>query len=235
MQHDDNAESPELTEKSTESLESTAGEGTEEVVTDSNNVVPRKEISDFGSISVPIDQSTTFNPHPHSTQFADHATMVAALGKPGGAILGEINRKKYSLLIQVLEDAVASGDVVDGAKKAIVYNQMDHPSRPPVRNRREVPDHLTAEQVHLAHMVLGIVGEAAELADAVLKSILTGDPLDIENIAEELGDGEFYTEGFRQGLGLNRNDILQMNIDKLSLRYAEGYSDQAAQERADKA
>jgi len=46
---------------------------------------------------------------------------------------------------------------------------------------------------------------------------------------------EFFLEGIRQRLGITREETLEANIDKLGLRY-QGlkYSDQAAQDRADK-
>lgn len=93
---------------------------------------------------------------------------------------------------------------------------------------------MTPLKADLIHMVMGIAGEAGELLDAVKKHTIYNKPLDVENIIEELGDLDFYTEGLRQILGLSRDEILTHNIAKLSKRYQDGYSDKAAQERADK-
>lgn len=41
-------------------------------------------------------------------------------------------------------------------------------------------------------------------------------------------------EGLRQRLGITREETITGNIVKLGKRYADGYSDKAAQERADK-
>lgn len=41
-------------------------------------------------------------------------------------------------------------------------------------------------------------------------------------------------EGLRSSLGITREEVIGANIKKLSKRYADGYSDKAAQERADK-
>ena len=92
---------------------------------------------------------------------------------------------------------------------------------------------------HLLHMTLGVSGEVGELADAIKKHVMYDKPLDIDNVIEELGDIEFYLEGIRQALNLNRNRILNLNINKLLLgknaRYASGsYSNHQAQNRADK-
>lgn len=93
---------------------------------------------------------------------------------------------------------------------------------------------LTPHDVALIHMVLGICGEAGELLDAVKKQVIYRKELDRDNIIEELGDCEFYLEGLRQALDLTREQILAANIAKLQKRYADGYSDKAAHERADK-
>ena len=89
---------------------------------------------------------------------------------------------------------------------------------------------------HMIHMIMGMSGEVGELLDAIKKTVIYGKELDREHVIEELGDIEFYMEGLRQGLGLNRDDILAANISKLNKRYLSGsYSDNEAKERADKA
>ncbi len=95
---------------------------------------------------------------------------------------------------------------------------------------------LTPETAHLLHMAVGVSGEAGELLDAVKKAAVYNKPIDLANVVEELGDLEFYMEGLRQGLGITREETLQGNIAKLSVRYnGLKYSDAAAQARADKA
>jgi len=95
---------------------------------------------------------------------------------------------------------------------------------------------LRPETMHLLHMAVGVSGEAGELLDAIKKVSIYCKPVDIENVIEELGDLEFYMEGLRQGLGITREQTLEANIAKLGKRY-EGfkYSNEAAQNRADKA
>jgi NTP pyrophosphatase (non-canonical NTP hydrolase) len=93
---------------------------------------------------------------------------------------------------------------------------------------------LTPEKVDLWHMATLLVGEAAEILDAVKKHVVYNKELDLENIHEELGDVEFSLEGIRQILGLSRSSILEANKAKLMLRYKDGYSDSAAQVRQDK-
>lgn len=99
----------------------------------------------------------------------------------------------------------------------------------------QIKNELTPKQAHLLHMVVGISGEAGELLDAVKKHVIYQKPLNIINVAEELGDLEFFLEGIRSALGISRDEVLAKNITKLSVRYLSGaYSNQQAQQRADK-
>jgi NTP pyrophosphatase (non-canonical NTP hydrolase) len=98
----------------------------------------------------------------------------------------------------------------------------------------DIVESMTADNAHILHMAVGIAGEAGELLDAVKKGVIYNKPFDEPNILEELGDLEFYMEGLRQAFGLSRSEVIEHNVAKLSLRYGGGYSDQAAQDRADK-
>lgn len=88
--------------------------------------------------------------------------------------------------------------------------------------------------MHRLHMAVGICGEAGELIDAIKKESIYEKPLNKENVIEELGDLEFYMEGLRQSIGVTREDCIIANRAKLQKRYNGIYSNQAAQERADK-
>lgn len=99
----------------------------------------------------------------------------------------------------------------------------------------DIKRELTPEQASLLHMGCGVSTEANELLDAIKKHTIYQKPLDAENIKEELGDLLFYMSNLMQSIGLSFEEILQHNIDKLSVRYASGsYSNAQAQQRADK-
>jgi len=93
---------------------------------------------------------------------------------------------------------------------------------------------MTPDRMHLLHMASKLASEAGELVDAIGKLCFYNKELDVCNVVEELGDIEFYLEGLRQQLMLTRDMALQANIKKLQRRYEKGYSDKAAQQRADK-
>lgn len=99
----------------------------------------------------------------------------------------------------------------------------------------EIVSSMTDKNASLIHMAMGISGESGEVLDLIKKIVIYNKPIDLEKLVEELGDVEFYLEGLRQELGLNRDDILKSNIKKLSVRYnGLKYSDDAAKNRADK-
>ena len=100
----------------------------------------------------------------------------------------------------------------------------------------DIKRELTPEQANLLHVGVGVSTEANELLDAIKKHTIYQKPLDVENVKEELGDLLFYMSNLMQSVGLSFEEVLQHNVDKLSVRYSSGkYSNTQAQERADKA
>jgi len=110
-----------------------------------------------------------------------------------------------------------------------------------VKNPNDILNGISAGDMNLLHMAVGVAGEGGEILDAAKRVAIYGKGLtkDLhENIIEELGDLEFYMEGIRQEAGITRQQTLEANILKLDkgkkARYKDGYSDKAAIERADK-
>lgn len=90
------------------------------------------------------------------------------------------------------------------------------------------------ETLDVLHTAVGISGEAGELLDAIKKVWVYNKEVDIENVIEELGDLNFYMTAMQILYGISDVKIVDHNIAKLAKRYPGGYTDQAAQERADK-
>ena len=113
---------------------------------------------------------------------------------------------------------------------------MTHPElvKALVKPGYQIVEEMTPKGANMVHMILGLCGESAELLDQVKKNVIYGRDLDMENMVEELGDLEFYMEGLRQELGVTREECLSHNIEKLTKRYGEKYSNEAAIKRADK-
>jgi NTP pyrophosphatase (non-canonical NTP hydrolase) len=78
----------------------------------------------------------------------------------------------------------------------------------------------------MLHWVLGINGEAGEVAEKVKKIIRDkGGEVsdeDKQELGKELGDVLWYLAVFAHHLGLSFDDIAQQNLDKLQSRKARG-------------
>ena len=83
----------------------------------------------------------------------------------------------------------------------------------------------------LLHMALGLVTEAAEVADLIKKHMAYDRPLDVEKLKDELGDVQFYLVGAIVELGSSLKEIMTMNKAKLEARYPDGYSHHNANNR----
>jgi NTP pyrophosphatase (non-canonical NTP hydrolase) len=78
----------------------------------------------------------------------------------------------------------------------------------------------------LLHWVLGINGEAGEIAEKVKKIIRDKDgkvsDADKAELAKEVGDVLWYLAVFAHHLGVPLEEIAQQNLDKLQSRKARG-------------
>lgn len=76
-------------------------------------------------------------------------------------------------------------------------------------------------KANLAHMALGITGEAGEVADIIKKHYAYGKPLDKLHLVEEIGDIMFYLNGLLAELDVEWSEVLEVNIKKLEARYPD--------------
>lgn len=86
------------------------------------------------------------------------------------------------------------------------------------------PTALETKEGMLMNAVLGLCGEAGEIADLIKKWCYHGHDLDIVKIKKELGDINFYFNLACSALEERSEDIVQMNMTKLNARYASGFT-----------
>ena len=79
--------------------------------------------------------------------------------------------------------------------------------------------------------VMGLCGEAGEAIDIVKKHLAQGHELDREGLIKELGDVAWYLAETATALGIDLDEVLERNIDKLKKRYPEGFSAEKSQHR----
>lgn len=91
----------------------------------------------------------------------------------------------------------------------------------------------TANNLEIENGVLGLCGESGECADLVKKWRYQGHELDRDHLARELGDVAWYLAFSASCIGYDLESIFQMNIDKLSARYPDGFDAELSKHRKD--
>jgi len=90
---------------------------------------------------------------------------------------------------------------------------------------------MTEDHNRLVENVLGLVGEAGEIAEKVKKSIRDKVPLDRDAMVKELGDVLFYVTALANHIDANLAEVLEMNMRKLNDREARGVLGGSGDER----
>ena len=86
----------------------------------------------------------------------------------------------------------------------------------------------------LINGVMGLCGEAGEAIDLVKKHLAQGHPLDREKLIGELGDIAWYLAETATVLGVDLEEVLARNIEKLKKRYPEGFAAERSLDREEK-
>lgn len=164
--------------------------------------------------------------------------------QPKPAILGD-----QGAIAHISEILIAAGDLADLLKRQLIYGKpISHgeilgaiglvkdfcATAEAHRYAPEIQFSETAWHPRLLHAVLGSFGESAELLDALLISAEGVEPLDIVNVAEEVGDSAWYLALAMAALdecGVSPERVLEANIAKLRRRYPEKFSLEASEHR----
>lgn len=85
----------------------------------------------------------------------------------------------------------------------------------------------------LAVLALGLTGESGEFADLLKKHLGHGHPLDKDKALKELGDVLWYVARLADELDASLSDVATANVEKLRVRYPDGFSTAASLTRAD--
>ena len=85
--------------------------------------------------------------------------------------------------------------------------------------------------LNISNLSMGLAGEAGEVVDYLKKVYFHGHEIDKEKLKLELGDVLWYISNLSLIHGINFNDIARSNIEKLSKRYPEGFSEKQSIER----
>lgn len=117
---------------------------------------------------------------------------------------------------------------IDSQKYIEFVKQTTSPASSNINILIERIRELNDDNVKLTHLLTFALGASAEIGEAVeivKKCLLQGKPFDQkakEHLLLELGDVTYYLGQFCIAMGLNFEDIMQKNYEKLSARYPEG-------------
>lgn len=175
-----------------------------------------------------------------------HAELVAGLAKPGTAILESLTPEKAHIWHMASCIPGEAGELFDGLMPA-----MRGEAQPDIRNLVEelgdiefyaegirAPLGITREEVQLAADKSGtfwdLPGRAADVFDAAKKWVIYNKDLDRAALVVALGNLDAVMTTIRIAFDIPLGRVIGDNIFKLGKRYEGGYSDAAAQARADK-
>ncbi len=87
------------------------------------------------------------------------------------------------------------------------------------------------ERTQLATLALGLSGESGECAEHIKKHLGHGHALDREAMTKELGDVLWYVASLAAKIGVTLDEVATVNLDKLRVRYPNGFSEQDSKNR----
>lgn len=89
------------------------------------------------------------------------------------------------------------------------------------------------DELRYANFGMGISGEAGEVTDLLKKAVFHGHELDQEKLKKELGDVLWYVATIASTAGLALGEVAAANVEKLKLRFPNGFTEEDSKRRAD--
>ncbi|KVH64455.1 hypothetical protein WS89_04005 [Burkholderia sp. MSMB1072] len=161
------------------------------------------------------------------------ATLLVALNMAVAAtmVLDQVKRAIYYGKEMDPNKALDSLGVMQSAGESLKFTIGTGRYRDPMdvhffmdKLPKEVVQQINPQNVdmRLLHAALGGFTESGEFIEALLPTLL-GKPVDRVNVAEELGDANWYGEIALDALGLTREEVNAANIKKLQDKKAGRY------------
>lgn len=98
-----------------------------------------------------------------------------------------------------------------------------------VRTAKDLP-----REKALLHVICLLADEVGELGSAIKKAEVYGQPWNMDNVVEELGDILYGVAYAAHVFGVSLETVGRLNNEKLAIRFPDGYSDFHAAARLDK-
>lgn len=84
------------------------------------------------------------------------------------------------------------------------------------------------------YLALSLTGEAGEIAEIIKKHFYHGHPMEVDALADELGDLMWYIAVMANVYGFDLGEIARRNVEKLRRRYPEGFSKERSRNREER-
>ncbi len=86
----------------------------------------------------------------------------------------------------------------------------------------------------LKRAISGMVNEAGELNQIIHKAAYRGHDLDLNELTKEASDVMFHVQQFCNAIGITLDELIAINVRKLTARYPDGYDPDLDKNRTDR-
>lgn len=144
--------------------------------------------------------------------------------------IGQFYALPANLVMSILRDQTRHATALDDLKKSIFYGKPYGIMDPKSGVYDAMSFELTEQEQRIFHSIVGLMTEAHELMEALLKMLETGE-VDIVNLREEFGDTMWYQAIGLDAIGSDFEEAGSINIAKLAARYPEKFTEENALNR----
>lgn len=135
------------------------------------------------------------------------------------------SKKTQDTLVETIATVIKNVDRLDQLKKVIYYGKDLN-----IENSNKYFDYKSfdcqdQQLQKVLHASIGLVTESVEILDQVFNSIKNNKEIDIVNVAEEIGDIDWYKAILLREYNLDESKIRTTNIEKLATRYGDKFDD----------
>jgi MazG nucleotide pyrophosphohydrolase domain len=175
-----------------------------------------------------------YDEHPIDRIYVEWANTLDSAGQDSGPARNRLDDVTIASLFSTMTRAIMVGKDIDTLKKWVFYGKEsnDWPESDFILNREKssvraaVADHNT---MRMLHAIMGLIGEAAEMAEMLHDHLFSGKPLNMENLIEESGDSCWYLALNAKTCGfLTLDEFMASNKAKLTARYGTVWSQDRA-------
>lgn len=142
-------------------------------------------------------------------------------------LVGLVNELSASSGLENIFSLALSEPVVNGkySKEVMIGMDASEYQQLAARTLIDAPDwKIPDEELMLVWNAIGLAGEAGEVAELVKKGVFHRHGVEREKLAKELGDVLWYVAALATKAGLDLGEIMTANIEKLRVRYPNGFS-----------